>query len=558
MAELGIQAAEALEYSHTHGILHRDIKPANLLIDDENKLWVTDFGLARAKDNCNLTRSGELLGTLRYMSPEQVSGKQSDIDERTDIYSLGVTLYELLSLTPAYGGDNEPELLRRIAFDEPQRLRQINRRIPTDLETIVAKAMEKRAADRYSSALEFANDLRRYLAAEPIKAKRASPAERIVKWSRRHHTLVTSLGLAFVLLSAILLASIVMINRARIDALEALDATSELLYISDMSAAFDAWDVGYSDEVQAILDRHRPAAGTPDRRGFEWHLLDRVARQPEPIVLAGHLGSVNEISVFPDRRRLASVGEDGTLRIWDVATQTSRTITLSHEGLHSVAISPDGRHVAAGGKTMYLCDSGEALSAREVLRHPDTVESLAFSPDGQKLAAGMRYHELCLLSLEGNVIKSVPCASRVESLEFMPKQPFLLVPNRLAVKYDSRHGIAQLWRDDLSAVEREFDSSDAKRRSEITMARSSPDGKFIAGGGLYQSRVRLFDSATGRVVAETQIARDQLTALAYSPDGKAIAVGYQNGVVECFEVKRLDGKLRFLRARELSMLIKGS
>ena len=176
-----------MEYSHTHGILHRDIKPANLLIDDEDKLWVTDFGLARAKDNCNLTRSGELLGTLRYMSPEQVSGRQSGIDERTDVYSLGVTLYELLSLTPAYGGDNEPELLRRIAFEEPQRLRQINRRIPIDLETIVAKAMEKCAADRYSSALEFANDLRRYLAAEPIKAKRASPAERMVKWSRRHH-----------------------------------------------------------------------------------------------------------------------------------------------------------------------------------------------------------------------------------------------------------------------------------------------------------------------------------------------------------------------------------
>ena len=170
----------------------------------------------------------------------------------------------------------------------------------------------------------------------------------------------------------------------------------------------------------------------------------------------------------------------------------------------------------------------------------------------------MRYHELCLLSLEGNVIKSVPCTSRIESLEFMPKQPFLLVPNRIAVKYDSLHGIAQLWRDDLSAVEREFDSSDAKRRAEITMARSSPDGKFIAGGGLYQSRVRLFDSASGRVVAESQVARDLLTALAYSLDGKAIAVGYQNGVVECFDVKRLDGKPSISARRKLSLLIKGS
>ena len=557
MAELGIQAAEALEYSHTHGILHRDVKPANLLIDDEDKLWVTDFGLARAKHNGNLTRSGDLLGTLRYMSPEQVSGRQSDIDERTDVYSLGATLYELLSLTPAYGGDNEPELLRRIAFEEPQRLRQINRRIPTDLETIVAKAMEKRAADRYSSALEFANDLRRYLAAEPSKAKRASPAERMVKWSRRHHTLVTSVGLAFVLLSAILLASIVMINRARIDALDALDATSELLYVSDMSAAFDAWDVGYSDEVQAILDRYRPTAGTPDRRGFEWHLLDRVARQPEPIVLAGHLGSVNEISVFPDRRRLASVGDDGTLRIWDVATQTSRTITLGHEGLHSVAVSPDGRHVAAGGKTIYLCDLGEASQLEKFFGATITVESLAFSPDGQKLAAGMRYDELCLLSLEGNVIKSVPCASRVESLEFMPKQPFLLVPNRRAVKYDSRHGIAQLWRDDLSAVEREFDSSDAGVAPKLRWLGRRPMVNSLQGAGFTNqgcaSSTRQRDASSPNLA----VARDLLTALAYSPDGKAIAVGYQNGVVECFEVKRLDGKPSISDARELSMLIKG-
>lgn len=542
VAELGIQAADALEYSHARGILHRDIKPANLLVDEQGKVWITDFGLARAKDSSDLTKSGELLGTLRYMSPEQLSGKQCGIDERTDVYSLGVTLYEALSLTPAFEGNNEPEILRRIAFDEPRRLRQINRSIPRDLETIVAKAMEKRAADRYSSVREFAEELRRYLVGEPIKAKRASYAERILKWSRRHQTLATTFGIAFVLLSVILLASTVLINRARIDAVSALDTTSDLLYVSDMSAAFDAWDEGYSDEVQAILDRHRPMAGTPDRRGFEWALLNRVARQPKPIVLAGHTGSVNEISVFPDRRRLASVGDDGTLRIWDIAAQTSKATTLSREGLYSLAVSPDGRHLAAGSTSVYLCDPEQASSPRELLRREYTVESLAFSPDGQKLAAGTRYDEVCLLALEGKVIKSVPCASRIESLEFMPRQPFLLVPNRRAVEYDSRHGIAQLWRNDLSSVEREFDSSDARRRAEITMARSSPDGKLIAGGGLYQSRVRLFDTATGRVVAESPAARDLLTALAYSPDGKAIAVGYQNGVVECFEVKGRDGK----------------
>jgi WD40 repeat protein/serine/threonine protein kinase len=546
VADFGVQAAEALEYSHAHGVLHRDVKPANLLVDDDGKLWVTDFGLARAKQNCDLTKSGELLGTLRYMSPEQVSGRQSDIDERTDIYSLGVTLYEMLSLVPAFGGDNEPELLRRIAFDEPPRLRQVNRRIPPDLETIVAKAMEKRGAERYSSALELANDLRRYLDAKPIKAKRASYSDRVVKWSRRHHTLVTSLAIGFVLISAILLASVVMINRSRLKAIDALEATSESLYVGDMAAAFDAWGYGYIDEVQAILDRYRPAAGSPDRRGFEWHLLDRVAWHPKSTVLAGHMGPVNEIVSFSAGRQLASVGDDGTLRIWNVATGTSKTFSLSHDALHSVAVSPDGRHVAAGNKTLYLHDLElkQTSPTRELLWRPDNVESLAFSPDGQKLAAGMRYSELCLLSLEGGVIRTVPCASRVESLEFVPKQSWLLVPNRRADKVHDRHAIAELWRDDLSALEREFNTRHTRRRSEITLAKSSPDGQFIAGGGLYQGRVTVFDAATARVIAETRPGRDKLTALAYSPDGREIAAAYQNGIIERFDVKRSDGKFR--------------
>jgi WD40 repeat protein len=310
-----------------------------------------------------------------------------------------------------------------------------------------------------------------------------------------------------------------------------------------MAAAFDAWDTRYTDEVRAVLSRHLPAPGQVDRRGFEWYLLDRVAWQPKSIVLSGHSGAVNEIAAFPDGRRLASVGFDGTLRIWDLETSASKSILLSHEELHSVAVSPDARYVAAGSKTVYLCDLKRGSTSRELLHRKDNVESLAFSPDGQRLAAGVRYDELCLLSLDGNVIESVPCASRVESLEFMPELKLLLVPNRRADEQHNRHAIAQLWRDDLSAIDREFDTHDARRRSEITIAKSSPDGKFIAGGGHYQAMVRVFDAITGDPVSESRTSRDRLTSLAYSPDGGEIAAGYQNGIIECFRVKpRDDGR----------------
>jgi serine/threonine protein kinase len=143
VAHLGIQAAEALDHAHQNGILHRDIKPANLLVDDTGTLRVTDFGLARIEQDAGITMTGDILGTLRYMSPEQALAKRVVMDHRSDIYSLGATLYELLTLRPVFTAEDRRELLRQVAFDEPCKLRQINSRIPQDLETIILKAIEK-------------------------------------------------------------------------------------------------------------------------------------------------------------------------------------------------------------------------------------------------------------------------------------------------------------------------------------------------------------------------------------------------------------------------------
>ena len=150
VASLGVQAAEALEHAHQLGVIHRDVKPANLLVDGRGHLWVTDFGLAQLQKDSGLTVSGDLIGTLRYMSPEQALAKRVIVDHRTDVYSLGVTLYELVTLRPAHDGKDRAEILRKIGEDDPTPLRKLNPSVSPDLETIIHKAMAKEPSERYA------------------------------------------------------------------------------------------------------------------------------------------------------------------------------------------------------------------------------------------------------------------------------------------------------------------------------------------------------------------------------------------------------------------------
>jgi serine/threonine protein kinase/tetratricopeptide (TPR) repeat protein len=191
-AQLGLQAAEALEHAHRQGVVHRDIKPANLLVDGAGNVWITDFGLAQIHNDARLTLTGDLVGTLRYMSPEQALGRHYLVDQRSDVYALGATVYELLTLVPAFPGQDRQDVLRRIGEEEPRPLRRLNAAIPPELETIVLKAMAKDPEARYSSAQELADDLRRFLEDRPIKARRPSLVQRARMWSRRHRTVVVA------------------------------------------------------------------------------------------------------------------------------------------------------------------------------------------------------------------------------------------------------------------------------------------------------------------------------------------------------------------------------
>jgi serine/threonine protein kinase/tetratricopeptide (TPR) repeat protein len=214
VARLGIEAAQALDHAHQNGVLHRDIKPANLLVDNAGKLWITDFGLARMEADAGMTMSGDLLGTLRYMSPEQALANRAVVDHRIDIYSLGATLYELLTLEPAFGESDRSALLKRIAFDEPRPPRQIHRGIPIELETIVLKAMRKSPDERYATAQNLAEDLQSFLDNKPIKAKPPTWREQALKWSRRHPAAIWATVLALMATTVVSAASAVLVGRA--------------------------------------------------------------------------------------------------------------------------------------------------------------------------------------------------------------------------------------------------------------------------------------------------------------------------------------------------------
>jgi serine/threonine protein kinase len=264
VVRLGIQAAEALDHAHQHGVIHRDVKPANLLVDGEGRLWVADFGLAQVHSDTRLTMSGDLVGTLRYMSPEQALAQHAAIDHRTDIYSLGATLYELLTLEPVFDGSDRQELLRQIAFDEPRPPRRLNRAIPSELETIVLKALEKTPADRYATAQELADDLERFLKDEPIRARRPTLVQRASKWARRHKAVVVAVSVS-ALVGLVLAVVLLLVSNRQITAEQkrtglALEAADEQRARAEenLKLALQALDeVFIKPAEQEVFDRQR-------------------------------------------------------------------------------------------------------------------------------------------------------------------------------------------------------------------------------------------------------------------------------------------------------------
>jgi WD40 repeat protein/serine/threonine protein kinase len=415
VARLGAQAAEALEHAHVRGILHRDIKPGNLLLDAEGNLWVTDFGLAQIEGNSRLTLTGDVLGTLRYMSPEQALGRRVVIDGRTDVYSLGVTLYELLTLRPAVDGRDRAEILRRIAEKEPVPLRVFNPTVPRDLETILIKAVQKEPLARYAGAGELAADLRRFLEGRVILGRRPTLWDRALKWARLHPAIVV-LGTAILLVAVLGLSiSNILIDHQKRRAESAYQIAAVLSQEAKEKAA--------SLERQLYINRVNlaqrdlsanitAAAGLLDRcpeplRGWEWNYLKRLTHvdlrtirlHTQPVfALAFAPGGDRLVSGGGASHSFAQEGDSAELILSDRATGSEvRRFTGLRGGVWSVAFAPGGHRLVsgsgfyrprrAGQVTCWDTTTGKVRWQR--VEDNVNVLGLAYSPDGRHVAAAL-------------------------------------------------------------------------------------------------------------------------------------------------------------------------
>lgn len=362
IAKVGQQAASALAYAHARGILHRDIKPSNLLLDASGTVWITDFGLAKANDSDDLTGTGEVVGTLRFIPPERFRGES---DARGDVYSLGLTLYELLTLRPAFDSPERVRILEQVLHTEPPRPRVIDPRIPRDLETIVLKAMAKEPGRRYQSAAELADDLQRFLEDRPIQARRDRLHERMIRWGRRNPVVaaLTAAVTVLMLLGGIggTAAALHFQSRAaeearlktaaeqsRARAEENAAANQKLIgeqFVAQGTRLLEDGDVsGALLWFVEALHRDRDDA---DRAAQHRVRIGALLRQcPRPTHVVIHPKAIAHAEFTPDGKQFATFSHDKTVRFWDVATGRQVGEPLVHPGLVVFgAFHRDGRRL---------------------------------------------------------------------------------------------------------------------------------------------------------------------------------------------------------------------
>jgi serine/threonine protein kinase/WD40 repeat protein len=508
VARVGVQVAEALAHAAGQGVLHRDIKPSNLLLDDTGNVWVTDFGLAKAQSDDDLTHTGDIIGTLRYMAPERFNG-QGDL--RSDVYSLGLTLYEMLALRPAFDEADRNRLIKQVMHDEPARPRKLNRSVPRDLETVVLKAIAREPAQRYQTPAELAADLNRFVEDRPVRARRISNAEKFWRWCRRNPlpaSLLATIVLLFLAGFAAVSWQLRVAETARADENRQRSRAEEL-----QRGAETARDEAVAARDEAKTTRNaaaRQAAGLLLDRGIEDARGGEPARALHLFVRALRALPPDDPQAGPLQRTIRA-----NLSAWAQTVQALEHIWPSGHGGTDVAFTPDGQRVAlAVGENEVRCfrtDTGQPVGPPlKIALHGNAATE--FAADGRSL---------WVASSSPKSFTDPWALHRLDPESGRPVQP--PVPSagpvhRLAVTPDGRYLVGAVW--GLHPEDR------------------GPGGDA---GGIRKWRtasIVVWETASGRVVRQVEVNAESAFATAnqwpdvymsLSPDGRSVTAWVQRG-----------------------------